>query len=114
MDALTTAISKFDTMRAFSDAIGVKPPTVSQWIRGERPIPMSKCLEIERACEGAVTCEELRPDVDWRRHRDLNDQREAETNVCGFEHGGAPQGRADVGISMLPAPFRASQATEAM
>ncbi len=37
-----------------------------------------------------------------------------ETNVCGFEHGGAPQGRADVGISMLPAPLRASQAMEAM
>jgi len=77
MDALTNAIAKFDSMREFAGAINVKPPTVSQWLKRERPIPMAKCLEIERACEGAVTCEELRPDVDWRRHRDLNEQKEA-------------------------------------
>ena len=58
-------------------ALKVPPSLLSQWRSSVRPVPAERCLEIERACEGAVTCEELRPDVDWRRHRDLNDQREA-------------------------------------
>lgn len=45
--------------------LGVKAPTVSQWRSGKRPIPADRCPEIERATAGAVTCEQLRPDVDW-------------------------------------------------
>ena len=45
--------------------LGVKPPTVSQWRAGTRPIPAERCPAIERATGGQVTCEELRPDVDW-------------------------------------------------
>lgn len=45
--------------------LGVRPPTVSQWRRGPRPIPAERCPAIERATGGAVRCEDLRPDVDW-------------------------------------------------
>lgn len=46
-------------------ALGVTPTVVSHWASGERPIPPARCPSIERATSGAVTCEELRPDVDW-------------------------------------------------
>lgn len=38
---------------------------ISQWANGTRQIPAERCPEIEKATKGAVTCEELRPDVDW-------------------------------------------------
>lgn len=46
-------------------AIGVAPAVVSQWICGIRPIPAERCPAIEAATDGAVTCEDLRPDVPW-------------------------------------------------
>lgn len=45
--------------------LNVKPPTVNQWIHCVKQIPAERCPEIEKAVNGAVTCEELRPDVDW-------------------------------------------------
>lgn len=46
-------------------SLRVSPPSVSQWISGRRQVPAERCPAIERATGGAVTCEELRPDVDW-------------------------------------------------
>jgi len=43
--------------------IGVKPPTVHQWVAGERPVPVKRCLAIERATGGAVTAREFYPEV---------------------------------------------------
>lgn len=43
----------------------VTPPTVHQWISGVRPIPAERCPQIEAATNGAVRCEDLRPDVPW-------------------------------------------------
>lgn len=50
---------------ALGRAIGVTPVLISQWANGHRPIPAERCPEIEKATSGEVTCEELRPDVDW-------------------------------------------------
>lgn len=50
---------------AVASIVGVKPPTVTQWINGDRKVPIERCPAIERATKGAVTCEELRPDFDW-------------------------------------------------
>lgn len=50
---------------AMAKALGVTPPTVSQWVNGHRPVPNHFCPAIERVTKGAVTCEELAPDVDW-------------------------------------------------
>lgn len=44
--------------------LGVKPQAVQQWFK--RKTPIIRCPEIERITEGKVTCEELRPDVNWK------------------------------------------------
>lgn len=36
---------------------------ISQWKNGSRQVPAERCIDIERATDGAVTCEELRPDL---------------------------------------------------
>lgn len=45
--------------------IGVNASLISQWANGVRQIPAERCPEIEEATNGVVTCEELRPDVNW-------------------------------------------------
>lgn len=50
---------------ALARLLDVKPPTVNQWIKSGRPVPAERCPQIERATGRRVTCEELRPDVDW-------------------------------------------------
>jgi len=47
-------------------ACGVSKAAVSQWLGQGKP-PPDRCPAIERATEGRVTCEELRPDVRWQR-----------------------------------------------
>lgn len=44
--------------------IGVSPANVNQWVTGNRPVPIERCVAIERATGGAVTRKDLRPD-DW-------------------------------------------------
>jgi len=48
-----------------AEALGISPVIVSQWKTGARQVPAERCPSIERATNGAVRCEELRPDVDW-------------------------------------------------
>lgn len=43
----------------------VTPAAVNQWCRSTRDVPAERCPEIERATNGAVRCEDLRPDVAW-------------------------------------------------
>jgi DNA-binding transcriptional regulator YdaS (Cro superfamily) len=51
-------------------AIGCQPQLMWQWASGVRRVPDARCAAIERATDGAVTVEELRPDVHWLRVRD--------------------------------------------
>lgn len=44
--------------------LGIKPPSVIGW--GGR-VPADRCPAIERATNGAVAVEQLRPDVRWVR-----------------------------------------------
>lgn len=46
-------------------ALGVSQGMVWQWVHGRRRVPADRCPDIEAATGGAVTCEELRPDVSW-------------------------------------------------
>ena len=46
-------------------ALKVTAPAVNQWLSGKRPVPAERCPSIERLTGGAVTCEQLRPDVEW-------------------------------------------------
>lgn len=48
-------------LSAMARALSIKPPTVHQWADGERPVPPQHCLAIERATDGAVTRQDLRP-----------------------------------------------------
>ena len=52
------------SVSALAKSLGVQPPTVHQWCKGERPVPIEKCVAIEQATKGAVTRQMLRPD-DW-------------------------------------------------
>lgn len=46
-------------------ALEIPAALLSQWKTGVRKVPAERCPAIEKATAGAVTCEELRPDVDW-------------------------------------------------
>lgn len=48
-----------------ANRLGVTRQAVSQWCRGVDPVPLRRCIEIEGLTKGRVTCEELRPDIDW-------------------------------------------------
>ena len=50
-----------------SKAIGAHAPDMSRWASGDRVTPEWRCPAIESETNGAVTCEELRPDKPWRR-----------------------------------------------
>lgn len=52
---------------ALAAAIGVPSVLVYQWAGGRRGVPDTRCPAIERATGGAVTCEQLRPDICWHR-----------------------------------------------
>lgn len=63
--SIKLACSLMGGLTSLARAIGVTPPTVHQWITGARPIPLRRCMDIERITDGSVTCEQLRPDVSW-------------------------------------------------
>ena len=48
-----------------AETLMVSPVLIHQWATDKRPIPVSRCVEIELATAGAVTRQELRPH-DWR------------------------------------------------
>lgn len=70
MRAIERAIKVLGSQAALATALGVKQPTVSEWLRGDRKVPAERCPQIERATSGAVRCEDLRPDVQWGVLRD--------------------------------------------
>lgn len=53
-----------------AEALCVQYALVAQWASGVRQVPAEHCPAVERATAGAVTCEEMRPDVRWHRVRD--------------------------------------------
>ena len=65
------------TNLVLASAIGVSPVIISQWKTGARPVPAERCPSIEKATDGAVRCEDLRPDVDWAYLRSSTQTKEA-------------------------------------
>jgi DNA-binding transcriptional regulator YdaS (Cro superfamily) len=47
---------------ALARHLKVAAPVVSDWCTGEKPIPVERCVPIERFTDRQVTCEEMRPD----------------------------------------------------
>ena len=64
-EALDKAVSVIGTMQVLADHLGVTKGAVGQWKLDGRKIPAEHCPTIERLANRAVTCEQLRPDVDW-------------------------------------------------
>lgn len=58
--------SKRGEMARLIRFMNIAQPIVSLWVNGKRRVPAERCPEIEKFTEGKVTCEELRPDVDWK------------------------------------------------
>lgn len=44
-------------------ALGVQPPSVSDWATGKKKVPLAQCMPIERATNGEVTRRDLMPDT---------------------------------------------------
>lgn len=45
--------------------LDVRPPTVSQWCSGERPVPAARAVQIETLTQGQVRRECLCPGFPW-------------------------------------------------
>lgn len=54
-------------IRRIADCANVSAPAVRHWIGGIRSVTEPVAPAIEAATRGAVTCEELCPDVQWTR-----------------------------------------------
>lgn len=64
-EALQKAIEIVGSATALAAELGLTKGAVSQWKEPDRKIPAEHCPAIERVTDGAVRCEQLRPDVDW-------------------------------------------------
>lgn len=60
-------------------AIGVTPQAVQSWFKNS--VPAERCPDIEKLTSGEVTCEELRPDVDWAVLRNSGKQQCTQKNL---------------------------------
>lgn len=65
MTAIERAVEIAGGQKALGDLIGESKSFVNQLVKGRRPVPLNCCPKIEAAT--GVTCEELRPDVEWIR-----------------------------------------------
>lgn len=63
MNALRHAIALVGSQAKLARAVGVTPMAISQWKK--RQVPPEHCLQITRITNGAIRCEDLRPDLDW-------------------------------------------------
>lgn len=66
MLALDAAIKELGSLTELAKSIQVSPQVIANW-RARETVPLNQCLAIELATKGAVTCEQLRDDVDWIR-----------------------------------------------
>lgn len=64
MKELERAIELSGGQSKLAVLIHVPAQSVHNWIK-RRNVPAERCPAIERATNGAVRCEDLRPDVDW-------------------------------------------------
>ncbi len=65
---LDTYLTEVESGVSLAAKLSIPPPLLSLWRSGARTVPAERCPQIERATNGAVSCEELRPDLieEWR------------------------------------------------
>ena len=65
-EAVRRAVDRLNGAKEAAALLGVTPQAVYFWLNGERQFPAELAPKVERATGGAVRCEELRPDVEWK------------------------------------------------
>lgn len=65
MTLLEFVKKKRGRINEIAQKINIKPIAISRWALGRRQVPADRCPDIEQATGGAVTCEEMRPDINW-------------------------------------------------
>jgi len=65
MNAIQKAIEICGGPAKVAALLHVTTQAVCFWRDGKRGLPAEHCPVIERATDGQVSCEDLRPDVDW-------------------------------------------------
>jgi DNA-binding transcriptional regulator YdaS (Cro superfamily) len=56
------ACQELGSQAVLAALLKVTPPTVNQWVKGVRPIPIEACVAIEQATNGRIMRWDLRPD----------------------------------------------------
>jgi len=51
-------------VRALAKELQVSPSVVTEWAKKTTPVPIKRCVQLEKYTKGVVTRKELRPD-DW-------------------------------------------------
>jgi DNA-binding transcriptional regulator YdaS (Cro superfamily) len=69
MNALEKAAGIIGSQAKLAGFLGVSKAAVNQWKLPGRKVPLKHCLPIEQITKGKVTCEELRPDINWTTMR---------------------------------------------
>jgi DNA-binding transcriptional regulator YdaS (Cro superfamily) len=69
--AIEKAIAIFGSMEALSKEINSTLASVSNWKHGKVVPKEEFCAAIEKATKGQVTREEIRPNFDWKKYREL-------------------------------------------
>lgn len=65
VSVLDKYFSEVEKAAAFSERSGIHQVTLSQYRTGERDVKAEHCPLIERLTDSKVTCEQMRPDVEW-------------------------------------------------
>lgn len=69
--AVLDACAVLGSQKALATALNVLPPSVSDWVFRKRPVPLARCIQIEKLTGGRVTCEQLNSDINWLELRGL-------------------------------------------
>ena len=56
---------KANGCKALAEQVGTSPAYMSQIANGHRRASGEMAIAIEKATNGAVRCEDIRPDIDW-------------------------------------------------
>ena len=62
-EAIRSACDIIGSQARVAAMLGVTPGAVNQWCTGRRDVPLSKAIQLEGVTNGAVTVEQLKPEI---------------------------------------------------
>lgn len=60
---IITACNMLGGQARMAKALGITGPAIGQWVTGLRQVPLERCVQIQRMTSGAVTMDDMRPDM---------------------------------------------------